>query len=99
MGLSNIKINFLERRESNPGPPGEKQECYRCAMQAPWARLRLFSCSTDLKDLGFILPHYSAVGQTGRTVFPNSTSHKFDQFSMAVPMMRDESICFNRSLE
>ena len=32
---SNIVVNFWERQEWNPGPLGERQECYLCAMQPP----------------------------------------------------------------
>ena len=35
INLNIIKIIFWERLESNPGPLGEKQECYLCAMQPP----------------------------------------------------------------
>ena len=35
INFSNIKINYRECRESNPGLLGEKQECNLCAMQLP----------------------------------------------------------------
>ena len=44
INLSNIKINFWERQESNLGLLGEKQECYLSAMQSPFLQMLEWCC-------------------------------------------------------
>ena len=62
INLSNIKITFLECRESNQGPLGEKQGCYLCASSPPiLAQLTMGSLfSTGFSQNGELLVDPSA---------------------------------------
>ena len=59
INLSSIEMDFWKWRESNPGLPGEKQECYLSAMQSPnkdeviWQHLSL--TSDDLLVIRFVI--------------------------------------------